>query len=47
MPVKKRCFFCGEVLRKDGTCPNSLCPRYEPEKKEEPKNDTRSKDSEE
>lgn len=35
--VKKRCRFCGTVLREDGTCPKQTCPRYVPDKpKEEP-----------
>jgi phage FluMu protein Com len=32
--VKKRCRFCGTVLREDGTCPNQKCPRYVPDKPE-------------
>jgi phage FluMu protein Com len=37
--IKKRCRFCGTVLREDGTCPNEKCPRYVPEvtEPEEPK----------
>lgn len=31
--VKKRCRFCGTVLREDGTCPNEKCPRYVPDPK--------------
>lgn len=39
LKVKKRCRFCGTVLRADGTCPNPECPCYEPEatKETEPK----------
>ena len=33
--IKKRCRFCGTVLREDGTCPDEKCPRYVPEKTEE------------
>ena len=33
--IKKRCRFCGTVLRADGTCPNEKCPRYVPEVTEE------------
>jgi phage FluMu protein Com len=41
--IKKRCRFCGTVLREDGTCPDKKCPRYVPEKTEaveEPKQDS-------
>lgn len=34
--VKKRCRFCGTVLREDGTCPKQTCPRYVPDKPKEP-----------
>lgn len=37
--VKKRCRFCGTVLREDGTCPNQKCPRYVPEENAQPKQD--------
>lgn len=33
--VKKRCRFCGTVLREDGTCPKQTCPRYVPDKPKE------------
>jgi hypothetical protein len=33
--VKKRCRFCGTVLREDGTCPSQKCPRYVPDKPKE------------
>lgn len=33
--IKKRCRFCGTVLREDGTCPNEKCPRYIAEEQEE------------
>jgi hypothetical protein len=31
MAVKKRCGFCLEEVRADGTCQNEKCPRYVPE----------------
>lgn len=44
--VKKRCRFCGTVLREDGTCPKQKCPRYVPDKpKEEPPQETPSDDT--
>lgn len=36
MAVKKRCGFCLRVVRADGTCANKSCPRYVPDKTEEP-----------
>lgn len=36
MAVKKRCGFCLEVVRADGTCPNEECPRYVPDTAPEP-----------
>ncbi len=32
--LKKRCFRCLKVLREDGTCQNSKCVMYVPEKKQ-------------
>ena len=44
--VKKRCRFCGTVLREDGTCPKQTCPRYVPDKpKEEPAQEASTKDA--
>jgi phage FluMu protein Com len=40
MAVKKRCNFCGKVLRADGTCANPNCPRYVPEENAQPKQDS-------
>lgn len=44
--VKKRCRFCGTVLREDGTCPKQTCPRYVPDKpKEEPAQEASTEDT--
>lgn len=37
--IKKRCIYCRQVLRDDGTCQNEKCPRYTPPKDETEKND--------
>jgi hypothetical protein len=33
MDTTKRCIRCRKPLREDGTCQNSSCVRYTPEKK--------------
>lgn len=35
--IKKRCIYCRQVLREDGTCQNEKCPRYTPPKEESKK----------
>ena len=37
--IKKRCIYCRQVLREDGTCQNEKCPRYTLPKGETEKND--------
>ena len=44
LKIKKRCIRCLKVLREDGTCQNSACSRYTPEKAEDTKKDTEEKE---
>ncbi|SHE64620.1 hypothetical protein [Schwartzia succinivorans] len=37
--IKKRCIYCRQVLRENGTCQNPNCVRYTPPKDETEKND--------